>query len=159
MDYYFISEEDYKIAESNGISRNVVYQRVNSYCWSIKRAITEPIKKLKKHYPDILDKALSIGVSREAYYNRLKIGWSIEKASSTPIMSKEEIYENNSKKNTKYPEYKDLAEKNGVPYSTFKRRVRTGWDIKDAYTIKPMSKSEAGKINKSNNKYLFLNMH
>lgn len=159
MDYYFISEEDYKIAESNGISRNVVYQRVNSYCWSVKRAITEPIRKLKKHDEKIINKALENGISRRAYYNRLKNGWSVEKASSTPIMSKEEIYKNNAKKSTKYPEYKSLAEENGVPYSTFIRRVRTGWDIKDAYTIKPMSKSEAGKINKSNNKYLFLNMN
>lgn len=147
MDYFFITDEEYKIAESNGINKRAVYQRVN-YGWSIQRAITQPLKKLKRHSPEALNRANSVGVSRAAYYNRISLGWSIEKASSTPIMTKEDIYKNNSIKNTKYPQYKSLAEKNGVPYSTFKRRVKDGWSIKDAYTVKPMSKSEAGKITK-----------
>ncbi|WMW41378.1 hypothetical protein RE433_29000 (plasmid) [Bacillus cereus] len=45
-----ITDEQYLIANRNGISKKNVYQRVNEYGWSIEKAITNLliIRKIKK---------------------------------------------------------------------------------------------------------------
>ena len=45
--YFYITPEDYRIAEGNGLSRKDVYRRVYEENWSIKRAITTPKRKIK----------------------------------------------------------------------------------------------------------------
>lgn len=44
MEYkWYITPEEYKIAESNGISRETLNGRVRKCGWSIERACTEPL--------------------------------------------------------------------------------------------------------------------
>lgn len=78
MDY--LSDEDYEIAESNGISRQTVYQRIK-YGWSKKKAITRPVTNYRKLCKEI-------GLNYHTFNERLERGWSVEKALTKPISVK-----------------------------------------------------------------------
>ena len=91
-----LTEEDYRIALSNGISRKHAYNRIYLCNWSKEYAITIPVKKqqrkketnkkkgkpgrpskIGKKYVDIANEN---GIAYQTLYSRLKLGWDIEKA-------------------------------------------------------------------------------
>lgn len=89
--YYYITPEEYEIALKNGIKKEVVYQRVYRYGWTIKKAITTPTRKRDMSYKKknlYVETALKNGISANAYYARLRRGWSKEKASTTKLKNK-----------------------------------------------------------------------
>lgn len=126
--YYYITEEDYKKAEKNGVSRTLLYQRT-WHGWSKRRAInTPPIPKLlnKEHFK----KAEEIGVSRLTLQNRVyKLGWDIEKACSTPVIQKDTTYT-------------EIAKKNNINLSTYRSRVAQGWSKELACTVKTNTRKQ-----------------
>lgn len=129
--YYYITPEEYEIAEKNGINKRVVYQRV-FLGWSKKRAITVPlqIKKLTNEHFEIAKKN---GISKNTVKHRVShLGWDIEKA----ITRKAEKRKN---------KYLDLAKANGIKESTYFSRIYKGWSKKDAATIKPLTRKESIK--------------
>ena len=129
--YYYITPEEYEIAEKNGINKRVVYQRV-FLGWSKKRAITVPlqIKKLTNEHFEIAQKN---GISKNTVKHRVShLGWEIEKAITTPIISRKN-------------KYLDQARKNGINENTYYSRIEQGWTKEDASTIKTMSRKEAIK--------------
>ncbi|MDP4087435.1 MAG: hypothetical protein Q8934_22995 [Bacillota bacterium] len=71
------TEEEYKIAESNGISRQTVYQRIK-YGWSKKKAITKPVTNYRKLCKEI-------GINYDTFNQRLERGWKVEKALNHPV--------------------------------------------------------------------------
>lgn len=78
----YLSPDDLKIAESNGISGAAAKQRMYQYGWSKRRAITETLKErpgLWKHYKDIAV------VSDVSFYLRIKKGMTPEEAATTPV--------------------------------------------------------------------------
>ena len=87
----FISEEQYNIAKSNGISRTNVYNRVYNYGWSINKAITtELIPRSKrfakrKYSEELIKETEERGICYGTFLSRISNGWSIEMASTTPI--------------------------------------------------------------------------
>lgn len=44
-DYIFISDEDYRRAGENGISKHLLYGRVQVGAWDLERAITQPVRR------------------------------------------------------------------------------------------------------------------
>ncbi len=82
-----ITEEQYKIAEKNGISKKNVNNRVFGLVepWSVERAITEPVKSRKGKYAEHLKTAHSNGISTEAFHSRRRMGWSLKDAATRPI--------------------------------------------------------------------------
>lgn len=82
-----ITEEQYKTAEENGISRINVNNRVFGLVdpWTVEKAITTPVKSKKGKYADYLEKAHSNGISTEAFHSRRRLGWSLEDAATVPI--------------------------------------------------------------------------
>lgn len=82
--YWYITPEDYKIAEENGIKKGTLNHRVKCYGWDIDKAITK--KPKKRIIPkDLLIQAKSIGLDSKIISDRLRIGWTIERACSEPF--------------------------------------------------------------------------
>lgn len=134
---YYITPEEYNIAEKNGISKSTLYRRVYYYGWEKERAInTKPIINKRCEWSKL---AWKNGISHAAYYSRVnKLGWSRQKAATTPIQKR------------KYSlELIETAKQNGISYQRVRQRIRDGWNEHDASTIKPMTKAESGRLRHS----------
>jgi len=90
-----------KIAEGNGISYKTMQRRIERG-WSRKDASTIPLidkskKMLQMHqtnrkYPlEVVEKALSIGVNYPTFTERMRLGWTLEEASETKVLTRIEI--------------------------------------------------------------------
>src|SRR5690606_7631526 len=82
-----LTEQDYRIADENGIERLLVYRRVNECGWNIERAITEGVNE--KHRPTGAwdrwkEAAEQNGVSHQLFRTRLSRGKSEEEAALEP---------------------------------------------------------------------------
>ena len=130
---WYITPEEYRIAEKNGIKRDTLEKRIRYHGWDKERAITEPIKGSK--YKKWVQLAKKNGISSSVFYQRVnRLNWSIKKAATTPI---------NSTKH-KYPKWiKEELKKNGIKYYTFLKRIENGWDLERAYTERTWSKYDA----------------
>lgn len=115
------------LAAANGISHQVFYGRLKRD-WSYEQAATQPLtsrsqqqdlcrqaKFYQKRYPpEIVAQAEANGVSRQAFYGRVKRGWTIEAAASTPPIS----YAENGRRSTQI-----VRERYGdINKSVFKKR-------------------------------------
>ncbi|MCW6075494.1 hypothetical protein LAV44_09155 [Clostridium sporogenes] len=134
---YYITPEEYKIAENNGISKANVEQRIRAYGWSKKDALEIPVKKrgiIPKKYKEMCKKNnIPIGT----FYNRLYgLKWSMEKAATEEIMDMETKAQNFVNRLRKYPlEWIEKAKKNGISEYNFRRRVREyNWSYEKAAT-------------------------
>lgn len=88
---FYITPEQYAVAEQNGISARLVTERVRRLGWSVKRAISTPPQK---HHDRAkwLEIANQNGISTVTFYGRVrKGGMDPEAAAMTPIMPKSEI--------------------------------------------------------------------
>lgn len=140
--YEYITPQDYEIADKNGINRKMLNKRVHELGWDIDRAITTPKIVRRTGWTEWKDIALSNGVNYDCFKNRVKrYGFTQEQAAMTPKMTKEEIAKNS---NRKYPQqYLDLALKNGIPKSTFYKRVKDlGWSLIQAATTPKISSAD-----------------
>lgn len=82
-----LTEQDYRIADENGIERLLAYRRVNECGWNIERAITEGVNE--KHRPTGAwerwkEAAQRNGVSHQLFRTRLSRGKSEEEAACEP---------------------------------------------------------------------------
>ena len=46
--YFYITPEDFRIAEENGISKDTLLSRVRKLGWDIDKAITKPVRAKRK---------------------------------------------------------------------------------------------------------------
>lgn len=146
----YLTEADYAIAEKNGISREIAYQRRYKYFWSIKRTITEPVGAYKpvtnntKLWDEWKDVAEKNGISRAQFFGRMNTSgtkkWSAEEAATRPM---------GLKRNVKItPEIYELAKQHNIKTWTLRNRVfNLHWDVHRAAT------EPVGVINK-----LFVNI-
>lgn len=138
--YYYITPEDYKTAEQNGIKVNTVRSRVYRDGWDIDRAITEPPQLLKREFTkEELESMERLGLTKECVTNRIRQrGMTQHEAATTP---KEDMANFHRKVFTK--EEVAIMESNGIKYSTALYRVRkAGWSVQDAITKPPMNPQE-----------------
>ena len=82
-----LTEQDYRVADENGIERLLVYRRVNECGWDVERAITEEVND--KHRPTgAWDRwkqvAQKNGVSHQLFRTRLSRGKTEEEAAFEP---------------------------------------------------------------------------
>lgn len=143
--HHYITPQDYDIAERNGINKKQVYARVYAHMWNIEKAITQPIRKQNKCNKEALEKAEKNGISNNVFYSRIRNGWDEEKACTVPIIDHSETWEKTTRVRKYSKDIVALAKKNGVPYPTLARRIRTGWSEHEAATTKPMTKQEASR--------------
>ena len=85
-----------EIAVAYNMSEVCIQQRVYSYGWTLEDAVHTPIKQKSGHrkvcqdhlgneYDSMLEMTQAYGISYTTYKGRLNIGWSVEKALTTPI--------------------------------------------------------------------------
>ena len=137
----YISLEDIKRAEANGISESNLKNRINVMYWDKERAITQPIKKREgsKLSKELVLKAEANGISRDILYTRIeKLKWTEERAITTPVGQTwiKPISSENK-------DYIEKAIMNGIKVATFWSRVLTlEWSKEDACTVPTGSKSK-----------------
>ena len=82
-----LTEQDYRIADENGIDRLLVYRRVIECGWCVERAITEEVNE--KHRPTGAwdrwkEVALKNGVSHQLFRTRISRGKTEAEAACEP---------------------------------------------------------------------------
>lgn len=142
---YYITPEEYEIAEKNGIDYRSMYNRVYSLGWKKKRAMTEPIKRHRSHqsHKGWVDKAIENGIPAMTYYSRIAKGMTKEDASSLPTQNRSEwAKEMRRRIKRKYPDWVyDNLEKYNIPQSTFSYRVNhLKWSLEKASTKQPLTR-------------------
>lgn len=123
MAYEVPTEKDYKKAEKLGIPRHYVNHRIFQYGWSLKRAITAPVKRRNEKIREAELLAEKNGISKSTFFRRVKEGMELLKAASIPTC--------------KYKAYQELREENGISLATFYQRVNRGMNPYEAAT-KPL---------------------
>lgn len=96
-------KEILELAKNNGICYRTFKSRVNKLGWDIFKAANTPLMdnrkninkafdKVRKYPKEIIELAEQNGISAKCFYNRIsKYKWSVEKASTTPVMKSSEI--------------------------------------------------------------------
>ena len=133
--YFYITPEDYKIAEENGISKDTLLSRVRKLGWDVDKAITKPVRVKRKFTEEEFKAMEEYGIDRNVAAGRRYWGWTLEEA-ITKSKKKGRQYV--------YPEwvYKE-ADKNGISYSALGNRIRRGMSLEEACTRKIITKEEA----------------
>ena len=133
--YFYITPEDYKIAEENGISKDTLLSRVRKLGWDVDKAITKPVRVKRKFTEEEIKAMEENGIDRNVAAGRRYWGWTLEEA-ITKSKKKGRQYV--------YPEwvYKE-ADKNGISYSALGNRIRRGMSLEEACTKKIITKEEA----------------
>ena len=136
--YFYITPEDFKIAEENGIPEYVVTTRVRKLGWDVDKAITTPVRTKRKFTEEEIKTMEENGIDRNTASCRLKWGWTVEEAISKPKKPGRQYV---------YPEwvYKE-ANKNGISYSALGNRIRSGMSLEEACTKKTITKLKALEI-------------
>lgn len=150
---YYITPEEYEIAEQNGIHINTLNRGVRDLLWDKQRAITEKPANLSKGLSEYKKKAKNNGIEAHLFYTRVTRGWAPEEASSIPKIDNhdkarlKEMTNKSLSKTKKYPEwvYESMKE-NNIKQTTFANRLRRGWTLKKACTT---SVQEKGKYDRS----------
>ena len=143
---YYVTPEEYEIAENNGISRQNVYNRVYMIGWDVEKAITDKVKR-KKGYKKLLEKSNS-NVKYGTFIYRVNKGLSIEEALNNKVLSKEEVSELMIQSRCSVFTREEIAraKKNGICYRTLHWRVqKSKWDREKAITTPVLSSEEVMK--------------
>lgn len=139
----YLTDEDYEVAEANGIHRKLLYNRFYMWGWSKERSVSQkpvhhPVMKgyIQKWKPVIEQTGITVAL----FYARVRAkGWDPERAATTPRMGPEEKKELSravQHKNAKITqEVIETAEKNGISKGTLSIRVyQYKWPVERAMT-------------------------
>ena len=148
----YIAPEEYEEAAKNGINKTNLEARIRREGWDHERAITQPLRKLKRHTWSAIAK--ENGISINTYHSRIYSGWSEERAATEPIHDPAKELGERVRANRKFSqEIIDLAASNGIKYKTFVARMGTGKMTElEAATTPVRTFSEAGKISAESKK-------
>ena len=136
--YFYMTPDDYRIAEENGISKDTLLSRVRKLGWDVDKAITTPVRAKRKFTKEEIKTMEENGVNQNIAANRMYWGWNLEEAITKPKKRGRQYV---------YPEwvYKE-ANKNGISYSELGNRIRRGMSLEEACTKKTITKLEALEI-------------
>lgn len=151
MSKLFLNEEDYKIAESNGISREEADDRFYEHGMSLRRSIynDKPVRQalpvnLSQVYKKAAKSKKKPSVNYQAFARRVKDGWTIEKA----------LYHKSRKSFHKdHEKYLKIAETNGISQVVYRQRLQYGWSEMDACTVpkRGINSYKSEKLKKAGN--------
>lgn len=136
--------------------------------WSKEKALTTPVKPknaasgiisidhLGNVYDSISDMCKAHNVKYSIYRDRIKAGWSIEKALTTPVRRKliNTLVVTDHLGN-EFKNISDMCNYYNINISTYSNRIHNDWTLKDALTIPVRGKRDLGNVantNKSTNK-------
>lgn len=132
----YLTDEDYRTAEMNGIKQSTAYMRVYTYNWTIEKSITKKPPGKEPERQKWRKVAISNGIDTRLFNERVTDGWSLEKAATTQALTKEESIQkaNDTKPSVFTREQILLASANGIKYGTALARYNRGWSTDDAVT-------------------------
>lgn len=84
MGKYYLTPQDFEIAEENGIKKKTVERRVMDFGWDIERAITEPVNERSYATGAWAQWEHIANVTYQNFRTRLSRGWSEQDAALTP---------------------------------------------------------------------------
>ncbi|HDR8456841.1 TPA: hypothetical protein QC364_003720 [Bacillus cereus] len=151
---FYITPEEYSIAESNGIHRDLLNERVRGRGWDKEIAIVKPLKKHWTGWLEVKEIALQNGICYGTFKARRKKGMGKLEAATRPPLSKIEALQLANKANEPRriftTEEIRIAEENGIKYGSFRNRVQhLHWDIERAKTEPIVTASERGKMGRA----------
>ena len=116
--YFYITPEDFRIAEENGISKDTLLSRVRKLGWDVDKAINTPVRAKRKFTKEEI-KTMEEAITKPKKRGRQYV----------------------------YPEwvYRE-ADKNGISYSALGNRIRRGMSLEEACTRKMITRLEALEI-------------
>ena len=89
---YYITDEEYVIAEKNGIGKDTLNFRIRRMGWDKEKALTTKPRKYTNRAKQV-EIAKANGIGRSTFYDRLSDGWKVEDAYTIPVMSSKQILE------------------------------------------------------------------
>ncbi len=140
--YYYITEQDYKTAEMNGIKKDTVRARVYRHGYDIDRAITEKVRPRKETYWfEWKDKSV---VCYSTYLCRINNGMTPEEAATKVYIDRYERFEQEYGLTKEH--FKQAASIGVDERTLVQRRRKQKWDIERCVTTPKMSRSEAASL-------------
>lgn len=138
--YDYITPDDYRQADLNGISAQLLEQRVRSFLWDVDKAVNTPKKKqrcFKVTWAKWKEIAYENGIDRDAFTNRVRsLGWDELSAATTPKGTRRSKWTS---------EEIEIAKTNGVDGNSMKipsARLRLGWSKEKALETPKMTDGE-----------------
>jgi hypothetical protein len=128
----YLTNEDYEIAEQNGIKRYTAYYRYNYLFWPKEKAITARPKGIWNQYANICK---ANGINQGTFYYRLReLNMSPKDAATMPA-----VKGGNRHKDAVFTkEVLDVAASNGISRGTAYHRYKVlGWSLEDSINISP----------------------
>jgi len=142
---YYITPQEYDQAQQNGISPGALTIRIRRLAWPKIRALTAPPRQ-RRSVKDWVNLAEQNGIKPKTFYRRVERGWDLERAATQSLSNKKEVMLQNRKDNRVYPKaIIERAIENGVSYELFTWRMRNGWTMEEASTVKKLSHREVGE--------------
>lgn len=152
---FYITPEEYDIAEKNGIRKELLEVRIRTLGWNKEKAMNKKAITFKRLPKEWIKIAESNGICYSTFKYRVNwLRWDIEIAATRPLQNRSKQAKRAYESSRKYPQYyKNLAAKNGINERTFYNRLKSGWSLGDAATISTMTRREIGLLtkNKRNN--------
>ncbi|MGK8430834.1 hypothetical protein [Bacillus cereus] len=152
---FYITPEEYDIAESNGICRDTLEYRIRKakFLWEREVALTKPPRKASGEWKKVKHIALQHGVKRQTFSYRRSKGWSVEEASTTPPLSRAEslrranLLNNNNTVFTR--EELQQIDKNKLHRNiVYFRYKKLKWSKEDAINLPIVPAEESGRRGK-----------
>ncbi|BBH19806.1 hypothetical protein Back11_11510 [Paenibacillus baekrokdamisoli] len=147
---FYITPDEYTRAAKNGVSAVRVAQRVRALGWSKEKAITTPsrVKKDRSHWRKVAE---ANGIGGPTFYDRLRRGWTEERAAKEPLCSPERQVEFAAQARKTVQVYSDeiinLRKANGINRQTFHYRTRVmKWSPERAASEPVMSRQQVGRL-------------
>lgn len=149
---YYVTPEEYEIADERGISRELLDRRIRNLGWDKEAAMTKPSRYNATGWKNVKEIALKNGISRATYAARIKRKWRVIDAITKPPIDKYEALKLAEKANSKLQnktltDYQTkIAASNGISYSTARDRIKClKWSVEDAITTPVLTPSECAK--------------
>ena len=141
MNYeFYVTPDEYSIAEQSGISPVNVDRRIRLLGWKKAIAITKPYRP-RKNLSEWAKIAEKNGISYRTMQRRIERGWTEEEAATKPLIDKVTQIVQIQQNNRIYPlQYVERAKENGVRYPTFTERMRQGWTLEEASETKTLGR-------------------
>lgn len=126
-----LDEHHFELALSNGITRVLLHQRYYQSNWTLERATTEPPtpRNAPSEVSNLVNLAVSNGISRSTYYLRVGKGMPPEEAATKPTAKR-----GRPKKRAYTDEQLEIANQHGISRQMLDRRLARRWHLERALT-------------------------
>lgn len=107
-------KQDYwkEIALKNGIKKSTFFGRINRHGWTPEKAATTPVVptviKNRKYSDEVYKRLEENGISRQLFYDRIRKGWDIERATTRKPFTNQEKAESLKNKNSYFKDLNEL---------------------------------------------------